>query len=84
MGMKKEILKFSLEKGILLDRETLDFLGGIDEEAARDIVNKISNLKDKIITKSFFTKNAEKIHDWISDEKVIDKLKINFGLSLEI
>ena len=82
--MKKEILKFSLEKGILLDRETLDFLGGIDEEAARDIVNKISNLKDKIITKSFFTKNAEKIHDWISDEKVIDKLKINFGLSLEI
>tara|TARA_Y100000310_G_C20674685_1_gene812299 strand:- start:259 stop:1893 length:1635 start_codon:yes stop_codon:yes gene_type:complete len=82
--MENEILKFSLEKGILLDKEILDFLGGIEEDIARDIVNKISNLKERIITKSFFSKNAEKIHDIISDEKVVEKLKINFGLSFEI
>ena len=78
------ILKFSLEKGILLDKETLNFLGQVDENIARDIVDKISCLKERIITKSFFTKNAEKIHEIITDEKTIDKLKINFGLSLEI
>lgn len=82
--MNQEILKFSLGKGILLDKETLNFLEGIDENSAKEIIDKISGLKEKIITKSFFTENAEKIQELISDEKIIDKLRINLGLSLEI
>ena len=30
------ILKFSLEKGILLDKETLNFFGQVDENIARE------------------------------------------------
>src|SRR3989344_139986 len=82
--MNTEILKFSLGKGVLLDKETLSLLSEFDDATAKTLIEKISNLKEKIITKSFFTKNAEKIQELISDEKVIEKLKINLGLSLEI
>jgi len=79
-----EILKLCLEKGILVDKETCSLLSEFDEETARSIVEKISNLKERLITKSFFDKNAEKISELIGDKKIIEKLRINLGLSLEI
>jgi len=82
--MNQNILKFCIEKGLLLDKETLKFLGEIDEEIAKDVIEKISNLKERVITRSFITKNAEKIQELIKDSKVIEKFKINFGLSFEI
>lgn len=82
--MNQEILRFSLEKGILLDKETLDLLSDFGENTAKQIIDKISRLKERVITKSFFSKNAERISELISDEKIIEKLKINLGLSLEI
>jgi DNA polymerase II small subunit len=82
--MKEDILKFCIEKGVLLDKETLNSLSGFDEDEARELIEKLSNLKEKIITKSFFNKNAEKISELIKNNKIIEKLKINFGLSFEI
>jgi DNA polymerase II small subunit len=79
-----EILKFCLEKGILVDKETCGLLSEFDEETARSIVEKISNFKERLITKSFLDKNAEKISELIGDKKIIEKLRINLGLSLEI
>jgi DNA polymerase II small subunit len=82
--MEQNIIKFCLEKGILLDKETLNLFAGFDEDTAKEVIKKISSLKEKLITKSFITKNAEKISELIGDDRVIEKLKINFGLSLEI
>lgn len=82
--MNQEILKFCLEKGLLLDKETFDLLNDFDDKTARDIIEKISGLKERIITKSFITKNADRLRELIGDKKVVDKLKINLGLSLEI
>lgn len=82
--MNHNIVRFCLEKGILLDKETCGLLSDFDEETVKEIIEKISSLKEKLITKSFFSKNAEKISELIQDKKVIEKLKINFGLSLEI
>jgi len=82
--MNEKLLKFCLEKGLLLDKDTLNLLTNFDEETAKDIIDKISSLKERVITKSFFNKHAEKISELIRDEKIIQKLKINFGVSFEI
>ena len=79
-----EVLKFCLEKGILLDKETCNLLSGFDNETVRKIVEKFSGLKERLITKSFFNKNVEKISELIEDKKIFEKLKIDLGLSLEI
>ncbi len=82
--MNSNLLKFCLEKGILLDTEMLSLLDDFEEEQAKEIIEKISNLQEKVITKSVIYKNAEKVKELIDDEKVIQKLKIKFNLSLEI
>ncbi|MEK6820176.1 MAG: metallophosphoesterase, partial [Nanoarchaeota archaeon] len=82
--MTRGILKFCIERGILLDKDSLNLLDEFDENTARNIIEKISCLKEKIITKSFFSDNVEKIQEMIEDKGVIDKLRINLGLSLEI
>jgi len=82
--MNQEILKFSLGKGILLDKETLALLSNFDDNTARDMVEKISLLQEKVITRAFIEKNADKIQNLLGNKEVIDKLKISFGLTLEI
>ena len=82
--MSNEILKFCLSKGILLDRESFNLLSEFDEITAKELIEKVSLMQEKIITKSFFIKNADKINQLINNEKVIEKLKMNLGLTLEI
>ena len=82
--MTENLLKFCIEKGVLLDKETSNLLSEFDDNTVKEIIDKVSLLREKIITKSFFYKNAEKIHELIHNEKVIDKLRINFGVSFEI
>ena len=81
--MTENLLKFCIEKGVLLDKETSNLLSEFDDDTVKEIIDKVSLLREKIITKSFFYKNAEKIHELIHNEKVIDKLRINFGVSFE-
>ncbi|MBU1136537.1 MAG: metallophosphoesterase [Nanoarchaeota archaeon] len=80
----QEILKFCLEKGILLDKETGNFLSCFDDDSARKIIDKISSFNEKIITKSFITENAEKLEVLIGDKTLTEKLKINLGITFEI
>ena len=79
--MKPEIIKFCIERGILLDREVGEMLSELSEDAARKIIEKISLSKEKIITKSFFSKNFESFKE---SADFFEKLKIHLGVSVEI
>lgn len=78
------ILKFCIEKGVLLDKDTLDFFGQFDEGTARDIIEKFSLLKEKVINKTSLTKNIDKIQALIENKKLVEKIRVNFGISFEI
>ena len=59
----KEILKFCLQKGLLLDEEMLNiFSEAEDTESVKLIIEKIrSHTKKRIITKNFFDQNKEQV-----------------------
>jgi DNA polymerase II small subunit len=78
------ILKFCIEKGVLLDKATFDFFSQFDETIAKDIIEKFSVLKEKVINKNSLSKNFDKIQNLIENKKVVEKIKVNFGISFEI
>jgi len=89
--MQKEILKFCLEKGLLLDKEVLGlFSEAEDVETAKLIIELIKNHTHKrIITKNLFNENKEQVSQIFStlpqeNQKKLEKLKIKLGLTLEI
>jgi DNA polymerase II small subunit len=79
--MKPELVKFCIEKGLLLDREALDILSEIGENEFREIVNKLILCKEKIITRSSFTKNFELFR---TEKDFFEKLCIKLGVNIEI
>ena len=62
----KEILKFCVEKGLLMDPEVLNLLSETtDEEGVKLIIGKIrSHTSDKIITKALFEKNRNQVSEF--------------------
>lgn len=82
--MNTNILKLCLEKGMLLDKETCNILSEFNEETVKKLIEKISLLQETVITKAFLSKNAEKIFQLVQDEKLVEKIKIDLGLRLEI
>jgi len=87
----KEILKFCIEKGFLIDGEALSFLAEAnDSESVKLIIERIKNQTQKrIITKNLFEQNKEKINEFFLDlpeekQKKLQKLKISLGLQIEI
>ena len=83
--MNQEILKFCLKKGILLNKEVGDLLEGLDEESIKKVIDNL-HIKEKIITKTNLTKNVEQLKEIMGKdgEKIIEKLYINLGLSIEV
>src|SRR4030042_2090771 len=87
-----EILKFCLEKGFLLDNEVLKIFNesGEDIESIKLIIEKIkSSTNQRIITRSLFNQNREKLFQILStlpkeNQQQLEKLKIKLGLSIEI
>src|SRR3989344_33887 len=91
MVTSQELLRFCLEKGLLLDNEVLNLFSDLEDiESAKVIIEKIrDSVGQRIITKSTFEKNKERVGEVfleLSEEnkKSIDKLKIKLGLSIEI
>jgi len=88
--MNNQILKYCIEKGILLDKEVLDLLSRIENfEIAKEILEKINLVsREKMITKSFFTRNVDKVREALIDikggEKTVERIYINLGVNLEI
>jgi len=89
--MDKDILRFCLEKGFLLDGDVLKVLSEVgDLESAKLVIENIKNVtQKKIITREIFEKNAEKVNTFLltlpeKSRKTFEKLKIKLGLKIEI
>src|SRR3990167_976872 len=89
----KQILKFCLEQGLLVDKDVLGlFSESQDFESVKMIIEKIKNqTHQKIITKELFSKNREKVTQVLSslpEDKQrnldVQSLKVKLGLSIEI
>jgi len=87
----KEILRFCLDKGLLLDREILNlFSETSDSESLKLIIEKIKiHTRQRIITKSVFYENKDQVNQFFltlpkENQKKLEKLKIKLGLSIEI
>jgi len=87
----KQILKFCLEKGLLVDKEVLSLFNETsDIESVKLIIEKIRNhTKQNVITKSVFYENKEKVNEFFyelpqKNQKELESLKIKLGLSIEI
>lgn len=86
----KEMLSFCLEKGLLLDEEVLGLFSTVDSESAKIIIEKIQkHTHQRIITKTVFNENKERVKEFFSalpEEKrgKFEKLKIKLGLEVEI
>lgn len=84
----KEILKFCIKNGLLLDENVLKLFSETgDLESAKLIIKKIKNhTNQKIITKEVFEKHKDSVFLDIPEEKQkkLRKLKVKLGLSIEI
>lgn len=86
-----DLLKFCLEKGLLLDRDLFNlFRESFDLSSAKIIIEKIQNFTHtKILTKRLFFENQEKFDKLFLDlpsenKQNLESLKIKLGLSIEI
>jgi len=89
----KEILKFCIEKGFLLDKDVLELFSGtndIDAETSKLIIEGIGQFTQKrVITRSVFDDNKDKLDQILlnlpeENQRQAEKLKIKLGLSIEI
>jgi len=87
----KQILKFCLEKGLLVDKDVLNlFNETADTESVKLIIEKIKSCtKQNVITKNIFYENKEKVNEFFyglpkESQKELESLKIKLGLSIEI
>jgi DNA polymerase II small subunit len=87
----KQILKFCLEKGLLVDKDVLNLFNETnDTEFVKLIIEKIKSCtKQNIITKNIFYENKEKVNDFFyelpkENQRELENLKIKLGLSIEI
>ncbi|MCX6749407.1 MAG: metallophosphoesterase [Candidatus Pacearchaeota archaeon] len=87
----KEILKFCVERGLLLDPEVLKlFSETTDDESIKLIIEKIRSYTQKrIITKELFEENREQVSEFFlklpkENQEKLERLKIKLGLQIEI
>src|SRR3989344_2658378 len=87
----KEILKFCVEKGLLIDPEVLTlFSENVDEESVKLIIEKIrDHTQKRIITKELFEKNREQVSEFFlklpkENQEKLERFKIKLGLQIEI
>ncbi|MBU0894588.1 MAG: metallophosphoesterase [Nanoarchaeota archaeon] len=87
----KEILRFCLKKGFLLDKDVLGLFSGVEDvESIKLIIDRLgSYTQQKIITKNIFENNMEGVSKVFltlpkEKQKKLEKLKIKLGLSIEI
>jgi len=87
----QEILKFCLEKGILLDKDILNLFKEVEDvETAKLVIEKVGQYtQKKIITLNLFNENKEKVNEIFSglpesNQKRIESLKIKLGLGIKI
>lgn len=87
----KEILKFCIDRGLLIDPEVLSlFSEASDTESVKMIIEKLkSHTQRRIITKNLFVQNREQVNEFFltlpkENQKKLEKMKIKLGLQIEI
>ena len=88
----KEILRFCIERGLLIEPEVLNLFSEAtnDEESVKIIIEKLKNHTQKrIITKNLFEQNKERVNEFFltlpkENQKQLEKLKIKLGMQIEI
>jgi DNA polymerase II small subunit len=87
----KEILKYCLENGLLVDNEVLNLFGEVsDINSVKLFIKKIKKYtQQKIITKNIFNNENVQTNRLFyelpeENQKKLEKLKIKLGLSIEI
>src|SRR3989304_3970836 len=87
----KGILKFCVEKGLLLDPEVLKlFSETTDEEGAKMIIEQIrTRTNSKIISRALFEQNRGRVSEFFlelpeENKEKFERLKIKLGLEIEI
>lgn len=85
------MLEFCRQRGILIDRNILELLGDLEDlEIAKNLIERIEyQYKQKIITKTFFHSNLDRVSDILlnyngDDRKVIEDFLEKLGLDLKI
>lgn len=87
----REILKFCLEKGLLVDNEVLNLFKEVEDiDSVKLIMEKIKeDTHQNMITKTVLEKNKEQVNKFIvglpeEKQKILEKFKVKLGLSIEI
>src|SRR3972149_8897570 len=88
----REILKFCMERGLLIEPEVLNLLSeeGEDPESVKLMIDKIRlHTQKRIITKQLFEQEKEKVGEFFltlpkENQRMLEKLKIKLGLQIEI
>ncbi|MBU2458755.1 MAG: metallophosphoesterase [Nanoarchaeota archaeon] len=87
----KEILKYCIEKGVLIDSGALNLLKETgDSESTKLIIEKLrTHSQKKVITRTLFEQNKEEINKLFlelpnKNQKSLESLKIKLGLEIEI
>jgi len=87
----REILKFCIDRGLLLDEEVLNlFSETTDTESVKLIIEKLkSHTHRRIITKDTFEENKQRVSEFFltlpkENQERLEKLKIKLGLHIEI
>ncbi len=87
----KQLLRFCLENGLLVDKEVLSLFGETkDLDSVKLFIGKIRSYTQKnIITKNVFYENKDKLNEFFYDlpkqtQEELEGLKIKLGLSIEI
>ncbi|MCF7910721.1 metallophosphoesterase [Candidatus Pacearchaeota archaeon] len=87
----KEVLKFCVEKGFLLDKDILELFQEIgDEESVKLLISKLKETtSQRFLTKNVIFNNKEAIFEVFSNlpkenKKYLEKLNIKLGLNIEI
>ncbi|MFA6023066.1 MAG: hypothetical protein WC781_03185 [Candidatus Pacearchaeota archaeon] len=89
--MNQEMLQFCIQKGVLLDKQVFKSLENLDNLVlVKNLIERIEyQYKQKVITKSFFINNSNKVYEIISNyngsnKKAIESFFVNLGIDLDL
>jgi DNA polymerase II small subunit len=87
----KEILKFCIGRGLLLDKDVLNLFSEVDDSSTVKLVlERIGQYThEKVITRNLFNENRDKVKEILltlpeENQKRAENLRIKLGLSIEI
>ena len=87
----QEILRYCLEKGLLVDEKVLNALSeSVDFESAKLIIEKVKeHTQKKVLTKEIFENNKEMVSEFLlnlpkENQVKLEKLKVKLGIRIEV